>query len=91
MFLLFIEFFIFSIYLILNIILSVAFLTLLERKILGSIQKRKGPNWTGFLGLLQPLADALKLILKENPIPQNSSAILFFGGPFILLILSLSA
>lgn len=91
MFLLFIEFFIFSVYLILNIILLVAFLTLLERKILGSIQKRKGPNWTGFLGLLQPLADALKLILKENPIPQNSSAILFFSGPFILLILSLSA
>jgi NADH-quinone oxidoreductase subunit H len=75
----------------LNIILVVAFLTLFERKVLASIQKRKGPNWTGFIGLLQPLADALKLILKENPIPNNASYILFFIGPFVLLILSLSA
>jgi NADH:ubiquinone oxidoreductase subunit H len=43
------------------------------------------------LGILQPLADALKLILKENPVPQNASSVLFFGGPLILLILSLSA
>ena len=80
-----------SLYFILNIILTVAFLTLFERKVLASIQKRRGPNWTGFLGILQPLADALKLIVKENPIPQNASAFLFFGGPLILLILSLSA
>ncbi len=66
-------------------------MTLFERKVLASIQKRKGPNWTGFIGLLQPLADALKLILKENPIPNNASYILFFIGPFVLLILSLSA
>lgn len=89
--LVFIYFILFSIYFLLNIILVVAFLTLFERKLLGSIQKRKGPNWTGFLGLLQPLADALKLIIKENPIPQNASAFLFFSGPFALLILSLSA
>jgi NADH-quinone oxidoreductase subunit H len=81
----------FSLYLVLNIILTVAFLTLFERKVLASIQKRKGPNWTGFLGILQPLADALKLVIKENPIPQNASTLLFFGGPLILLILSLSA
>jgi NADH-quinone oxidoreductase subunit H len=80
-----------SLYLVLNIILAVAFLTLFERKVLASIQKRKGPNWTGFLGILQPLADALKLVIKENPIPQNASTVLFFGGPLILLILSLSA
>lgn len=80
-----------SLYLILNIILTVAFLTLFERKVLASIQKRRGPNWTGFLGVLQPLADALKLILKENPVPQNASSVLFFGGPLVLLILSLSA
>lgn len=80
-----------SLYLILNVILTVAFLTLFERKVLASIQKRRGPNWTGFLGILQPLADALKLILKENPVPQNASSFLFFGGPFILLVLSLSA
>ena len=80
-----------SLYLVLNVILAVAFLTLFERKVLASIQKRKGPNWTGFLGILQPLADALKLVIKENPIPQNASVILFFGGPLVLLILSLSA
>ncbi len=86
-----ILFILLSLYLILNVILTVAFLTLFERKVLGAIQKRRGPNWTGFLGILQPLADALKLILKENPVPQNASSFLFFGGPFILLILSLSA
>jgi NADH-quinone oxidoreductase subunit H len=80
-----------SIYLLISIILIVAFVTLFERKVLANIQKRKGPNYTGFLGLLQPLADALKLIFKENPIPTNSSAILFFMGPFVLLILSLTA
>jgi NADH-quinone oxidoreductase subunit H len=85
------SFVLLSLYLVLNVILAVAFLTLFERKVLASIQKRKGPNWTGFLGILQPLADALKLVIKENPIPQNASAILFFGGPLVLLVLSLSA
>ena len=86
-----ISFVLLSLYLVLNVILAVAFLTLFERKVLASIQKRKGPNWTGFLGILQPLADALKLVIKENPIPQNASTVLFFGGPLVLLILSLSA
>jgi NADH-quinone oxidoreductase subunit H len=85
------SFVLLSLYLVLNVILAVAFLTLFERKVLASIQKRKGPNWTGFLGILQPLADALKLVIKENPIPQNASAVLFFGGPLVLLVLSLSA
>lgn len=86
-----VSFVLLSLYLVLNVILAVAFLTLFERKVLASIQKRKGPNWTGFLGILQPLADALKLVIKENPIPQNASVTLFFGGPIVLLILSLSA
>jgi NADH-quinone oxidoreductase subunit H len=80
-----------SIYFIINVILTVAFLTLFERKVLASIQKRKGPNIVGFLGLLQPLSDAIKLIFKENPIPRNASSVLFFLGPFILLALSISA
>lgn len=80
-----------SLYFLLNIILITAFLTLFERKVLGAIQKRRGPNWVGFLGLLQPLVDAFKLVIKENPIPQNASAVLFFSGPVILLLLSLSA
>ena len=48
------------------ILISVAYLTLAERKIMGSMQQRKGPNVIGFLGLLQPLADGLKLLLKEG-------------------------
>ncbi len=91
MFIIIIILILLSVYFILSIILSVAFLTLFERKILASIQKRKGPNVTGFLGLLQPISDAVKLILKENLIPQNASSILFFVGPLVLLILSLSA
>ena len=48
------------------ILISVAYLTLAERKIMGSMQQRKGPNVVGFLGLLQPLADGLKLLIKET-------------------------
>lgn len=75
--------------LILPILLSVAFLTLLERKLLGSIQRRKGPNLIGYWGLLQPFADALKLLLKETILPSVSNKFLFFLAPNITFSLSL--
>jgi len=80
-----------SLYYILVIILSVAFLTLFERKVLAAIQKRKGPNVVGFLGLLQAFADAFKLILKENITPQSSNIFLFFLGPFLMLVFSIAS
>src|SRR5579883_2817395 len=75
--------------LIIFILLTVAYLTLLERKILGNIQKRKGPNVVGFFGLLQPFADALKLLLKETIIPYISNKFLFIISPILSFIFSL--
>ena len=64
--------------LIVPILLAIAFLTLIERKILGYSQLRKGPNIVGFFGLLQPLADGVKLFLKETIIPNNVSLLVYF-------------
>jgi len=74
---------------IIPLLLSVAYFTIAERKIMGSIQRRKGPNVIGFLGLLQPLADGLKLFVKETILPSNSSIFLFLGAPIMTFILSL--
>jgi NADH-quinone oxidoreductase subunit H len=73
----------------LPILLSVAFLTLLERKCMASVQRRKGPNVVGFVGHLQPLADGLKLFLKELLIPYSSSKFMFLLAPILTLALSL--
>ena len=75
--------------LIIPLLLSVAYLTLAERKIIGWMQLRKGPNRTGFLGLLQPIADALKLIFKEPIIPQGSDKVLFLLAPIITFSLAM--
>ena len=75
--------------LIVPLLLSVAYLTLAERKIIGWMQLRIGPNRTGFLGLLQPIADALKLVFKEPIIPRGSDKFLFLLAPIITFSLAM--
>jgi NADH-ubiquinone oxidoreductase chain 1 len=71
------------------VLLTVAFVTVAERKTLASMQRRIGPNIVGYYGLLQAFADALKLFLKEYVSPTQANLILFFLGPIITLIFSL--
>lgn len=71
------------------LLISVAYFTIAERKFMGSIQRRRGPNVIGFLGLLQPLADGLKLFVKETILPSNSNVYVFLLAPLITFILSL--
>ena len=71
------------------ILLTVAFVTVAERKTMASMQRRLGPNIVGIYGLLQPFADAVKLLLKEYVSPTQSNFILFFLGPVITLVFSL--
>jgi NADH-ubiquinone oxidoreductase chain 1 len=71
------------------VLLTVAFITIAERKTMASMQRRLGPNIVGYYGLLQPFADALKLLIKEYVYPTQANIILFFLGPFITLIFAL--
>jgi len=71
------------------ILLTVAFITIAERKTMASMQRRLGPNIVGYYGLLQPFADALKLLIKEYISPTQANIVLFFLGPFITLIFAL--
>jgi NADH-ubiquinone oxidoreductase chain 1 len=71
------------------VLLTVAYITVAERKTMASMQRRLGPNIVGYYGLLQAFADALKLLLKEYVSPTQANVILFFIGPIITLIFSL--
>nr|YP_010714089.1 NADH dehydrogenase subunit 1 [Fuscoporia gilva]WDD39652.1 NADH dehydrogenase subunit 1 [Fuscoporia gilva] len=71
------------------ILLAIAFMTIIERKQLAAHQRRVGPNYVGYFGVLQPFSDALKLIVKETIIPSQSNKILFYLAPVSTLVFSL--
>jgi len=70
------------------LLLAVAFFTVAERKIMGAIQRRRGPNVIGFVGLLQAIADGLKLLVKETILPSNSNLGIFLLAPVLSFLLS---
>lgn len=70
------------------VLLAVGFLTLLERRVLGYIQIRKGPNKLGFMGLLQPFSDGIKLFFREQTYPYISNFFIYYLSPVFMLILS---
>jgi NADH-quinone oxidoreductase subunit H len=71
------------------ILVAIAFVILGERKLLGAIQRREGPNLVGWFGLLQSFVDGFKLILKENILPYRSNKIIFFFSSFTIFLVSL--
>jgi NADH-quinone oxidoreductase subunit H len=77
-----------SLIIIVPVLISVAFFTLLERKIMAGIQRRRGPNVVGLLGVLQPFADGLKLLIKETIIPSRANKVIFLLAPILALFLS---
>src|SRR5580698_9820291 len=73
------------------VLISVAYLTYAERKVLAAIQLRKGPNVVGPFGLLQPFADAIKMITKETIIPSGANRVLFIMAPMLTFVLAMLA
>nr|YP_009295181.1 NADH dehydrogenase subunit 1 [Dasya binghamiae]AOH77193.1 NADH dehydrogenase subunit 1 [Dasya binghamiae] len=74
---------------ILPLLIAIAYLTLAERKVMAAIQRRKGPNVVGIFGLLQPLADGLKLFVKETILPSSSNLNIFILAPILTFFLGL--
>lgn len=72
------------------VLLAVAFYTLVERKVIASVQRRRGPNVVGIWGLLQPIADAVKLINKEVVLPTKANKLIFLMAPMLALISSIT-
>ena len=71
------------------LLISVAYFTLAERKILGAIQRRRGPNVVGVFGILQPLSDGFKLLVKETVLPSSSNKLIFIISPVVTFLISL--
>ena len=71
------------------LLIAVAYFTIAERKIMGAIQRRRGPNVVGYIGLLQPLADGLKLFVKETTLPNSGNINVFLLAPSLAFILSI--
>jgi NADH-quinone oxidoreductase subunit H len=78
-----------SLALIIPLLISVAYLTLLERKVMAAMHQRKGPNVVGFFGLLQPFADGLKLLIKETIFPDSANTLIFILAPILTFLISL--
>src|ERR1700679_3828997 len=73
------------------LLVAVAYLTYAERKVMAAMQMRRGPNVVGPLGLLQPIADGIKLLGKETIIPSGADMALFLGAPMLTFLLALAA
>ncbi len=73
------------------VLLAVAYLTYAERKVLAAMQLRKGPNVVGPFGLLQPIADAVKAIMKETIVPSGANRLLFLMAPMLTFLLAMIA
>jgi NADH:ubiquinone oxidoreductase subunit H len=65
------------------VLLAIAITTLLERRLMSSMQRRRGPNFVGMFGFLQPFADGLKALIKENIVPRDADSFVFFLAPLL--------